>query len=111
MTCIVCPIGCSLTAQCSNGEVTVSGNNCARGERYAKDELICPKRTVTSTVRCANGSVCAVKTETPIDKDKVFECMKIINSQICDLPIAIGDIIAENVCGSRIVATQNCINF
>ena len=111
MTCIVCPIGCALTVESINGEIVVSGNTCARGKQYAKDELLCPKRTVTTTVRCTNGTVVAVKTENPIDKGKIFECMQTINAKICTAPVSIGDVIAENVCGSRIVATQNSIDF
>ena len=108
LTCIVCPMGCQLSVDFEDGKIlTVSGNTCPRGEKYASDECLCPKRTVTSTVRCSDGSVLPVKTETVIPKDKIFECMEIINNTKADLPISVGDVIIEDVFGSRVVATQN----
>ena len=40
-------------------------------------------------------------------KEKMQECMQIINSNTAKLPIAVGDVLIENVFGSNIVATQN----
>ncbi|MBR4723815.1 MAG: DUF1667 domain-containing protein, partial [Clostridia bacterium] len=58
LTCIVCPMGCSIDVEFENGEVlSVTGNTCKRGAEYAKNECISPVRTITSTVKCADGSV------------------------------------------------------
>ena len=106
MTCIVCPLGCSLSVEIEEGKViSVSGNTCPRGEKYAQNECTNPQRTVTSTVKCADGSVVAVKTDKTISKDKVFECMNIINNTVATLPIEVGDVILEDVFGANIVAT------
>ena len=108
LTCIVCPIGCSLVAELCDGKVvSVTGNTCPRGRKYAGSECTDPKRTVTSTVKCIDGSLVSVKTDTPIPKEKMTECMSLINKTVATLPIAIGDVIIEDVFGSRIVATQN----
>ena len=108
LTCIVCPVGCTLEAELEEGKVvSVSGNTCPRGIKYAEAECIAPVRTVTSTVRCADGSVLPVKTDRPIPKEKVAECMKIINNAIAPLPVAIGDVIIKDVFGSNVVATKN----
>ena len=108
LTCIVCPVGCTLEAELEGGKVvSVSGNTCPRGIKYAEAECTAPVRTVTSTVRCADGSVLPVKTDRPIPKDKVAECMKIINSTTAPLKISIGDVIIEDVFGSKVVATAN----
>ena len=94
LTCIVCPVGCSLKVELDNSEVvSVSGNTCPRGEKYAKNECTNPQRTVTSTIKCSDGSVVAVKTDNTIPKEKVFDCMKIINNTIIDLPVSVGDVI------------------
>lgn len=50
LTCIVCPKGCRLRVDDQNG-YKVTGNICARGEAYGREEALDPKRTVTSTVR------------------------------------------------------------
>ena len=49
----------------------------------------------------------SVKTDRPIPKEKITECMALINEAEAKLPIAIGDVIIEDAFGSRIVATQN----
>lgn len=105
LTCIICPIGCQLSAEKDGEKITVTGNTCPRGEKYATDELTNPQRTVTTTVRCCDGSVLPVKTKGPIPKDKINECMRIINTHIAPLPIKTGDVIIKDVFGTDIVAT------
>ena len=108
LTCIVCPMGCPLTVELDNGKVkNISGNTCPRGKLYAENECTNPVRTITSTVRCSNGSMIPVKTDMPIPKDKMFDAMKIINNTSARLPISIGDVIIEDVYGSKVVATGN----
>lgn len=108
MTCIICPIGCTLLAELEDGKVlSVTGNTCPRGKAYAETECTHPMRTVTSTVRTENGGIVAVKTDKPIPKAQVFDCMKQINAHTAKLPVHIGDVLIEDVCGSRIVATAN----
>ena len=104
LVCIVCPMGCKLEAEYENGKVlSVSGNSCPRGKAYGEKECINPERTVTTTVKCSDGSLIAVKTKSPIPKEKMFECMKIINNTITDLPIRSGDVIIRDVFGTDIV--------
>lgn len=106
--CIVCPLGCELCVQSdAAGKLKVSGNSCPRGKKYAEDECVNPRRTVTSTVACRGGGVVSVKTDRAIPKDKIGECMKIINNSCVSLPVQIGDIIIANVFESNVIATQN----
>ena len=107
LTCIVCPMGCSIDVEIENGKVlSISGNSCPRGAEYAENECISPVRTITSTVKCEDGSVLPVKTDKPIPKDKIFECMRIINAAVAPLPVSGGDIIIKDVFGSNIIATS-----
>lgn len=108
LTCIVCPLGCSLVVEIEEGKVvSVTGNTCPRGAKYAETECTNPQRTVTSTVKCADGTTISVKTDRTIPKDKMFECMEIINKTVATLPVSVGDVIIEDVFGSNVVATQN----
>lgn len=108
LTCIVCPMGCSLVAEIEDGKViNVTGNTCPRGAKYAEAECTNPQRTVTSTMKCSDGTMVSVKTDTTIPKDKIFECMEIINKTTAHLPISVGDVIIKDVYGSNVVATQN----
>ena len=55
MICIMCPMGCNLTVTKNGDDITVTGNNCQRGVIFAKEELTCPKRIVTSSVKTEQG--------------------------------------------------------
>ncbi len=108
LTCIVCPRGCSLAVSLDGKAITsISGNLCPRGKQYAIDECTHPMRTVTTTARTADGGVVAVKTASPIPKEKMFDCMAAIGDVVVPLPVRVGDVILEDVCGANIVATQN----
>lgn len=107
LTCIVCPMGCTMEIELEDKNViSVSGNTCPRGEKYAREECTNPMRTITSTVKCEDGTLLSVKTDRTIPKDKMFECMKIINSVITPLPVSVGDVIIKDVFGANVVATQ-----
>ena len=110
LTCIVCPIGCQLSVTLENGAVTeVSGNTCPRGKQYAIDECTNPVRTITTTARTSNGGVIPVKTDRPIPKNLMFDCMNVINGAVVTLPAQIGDIVIENILGTgaNVVVTAN----
>ncbi len=108
MTCIICPMGCSLTVEMEGEEVkSISGNTCKRGAAYAQAEVTRPQRTVTSTMRCDNGDVLSVKTDRPIPKSKVMDCIALINGHTAKLPVAIGEVLLRDVFGSNIIATEN----
>ncbi len=108
LTCIICPKGCNIAVNFDeNGISKIEGNTCPRGREYAVNECTNPLRTVTTTVRCDNGEVAAVKTDRPIPKKKIFDCMNVINHCIAHLPVSIGDVIIEDVYGSNIVASEN----
>ncbi len=110
LICIVCPKGCHLTVDEENG-YAVSGNNCPRGEEYGKNEVIAPKRTITSTVKINGGLYprMPVKTDKPIPKELIFEAMKLLDDVELTAPVKVGDIIIENVLGTgaNFVAARN----
>ena len=109
MTCIICPKGCAIAIELSDdGSIKqIQGNQCKRGARYAEEECTNPKRTITTTLRCEDGRMITVKTDTAIPKDKMFETMKLINQTVVNLPVSIGDILIKDVFGSNVIATQN----
>ncbi len=99
LTCIECPIGCTIEVVLEDRKVvSVTGNNCPRGKNYAEAEVVCPKRVVTSTVRAENGEMIPVKTDKPVRKDAIFEVMKKINAATCKMPVCLGDVLVENIC-------------
>ncbi len=104
LTCICCPMGCSLKAELDeNGSViSVTGNTCIRGENYAKTELTAPVRTVTTTAIAENGKPVPVKTKDPVAKDKIFEVVEVIKTAKVSLPVRMGDVIVRNAAGTGV---------
>lgn len=110
LTCICCPLGCDLRIDKSDNELSITGNKCSRGKKYAIEEITAPKRIVTSTVKIANGvyPVLPVKTTAAIPKEKIFTIMHILANVEITAPVYIGDIIVKNIAatGVNIVATK-----
>ena len=107
LTCIGCPLGCTLTAVPNGEGFDISGYTCKRGLEYAKKELTRPERTVTSTVRVFGGkaSVTSVRTASDIPKDAIFRVMEAINAIVAPAPIAIGDILCQDIAGTGVALT------
>ena len=87
LTCIVCPMGCTLTVtQDEEGKIlSVTGNTCPKGAEYAINECTNPLRTVTSTVRVSNrkDTMVSVKTAAPVPKGKMMEVMAMLRQISC----------------------------
>ncbi|MCI5744876.1 MAG: DUF1667 domain-containing protein [Erysipelotrichaceae bacterium] len=105
--CIECPKGCHLTI---DENFNVTGNSCIRGKNYAINEIKCPKRILTSTVKLTNASISRlpVITSAPIPKDKMFDVIKEIHKVSISAPVKLHDIIISNVCNLSIdiIATR-----
>ncbi len=117
MICIVCPTGCRIkvTEDSSQAEgFKVEGNKCPRGTTYGIKEMTNPTRMLPTTVVINNAFLnrLPVRTNLPISKPMIFECMKVINSIEVEAPVKMGDVVIENILGTGvdIIATRsmNC---
>jgi CxxC motif-containing protein len=100
--CIVCPVGCEITVEgsCDSKVVnSMAGQQCKRGEKYAENEFINPKRILATTVKIKGYDypVIPVRSDDLIPKDKLFECMDIIRKTAISTPVKRGDIVIENI--------------
>ena len=105
LTCIGCPMGCTLQGKLAEGAVTeVTGNICSRGSAYAKKEVSNPPRTVTSTVRVEGGCfpVAPVRTKADIPKGKIFEVMDALKKVRLPAPVSAGDVALQNAAGTGV---------
>ena len=101
-------MGCPITIKTEDGRILeITGNTCRRGAAYAEAEVCRPERTLSTTMRCGDGQMLAVKTDRPIPKSKLMDCMEIINAHQAPCTAAIGDVLLRDVFGSNIVATEN----
>ncbi|WP_457751275.1 DUF1667 domain-containing protein [Thermococcus sp.] len=107
-TCIVCPLGCAVEVEVENGKVVeVKGHTCPRGEEWAIQEVINPKRVVMSVVPVEDGALptVSIKTAEPVPKEKISELMKFLSELRLKAPVKIGETVAEWN-GVKIVATR-----
>ena len=108
-TCICCPLGCRIeVALDENGQVSeVSGYTCKRGADYAAQEAVAPERMVTA-VLCVSGCLepVSVKTQRPVPKAAMKDAVAALR---LDAPVAAGDVLIEDVCGTgvAVVATKS----
>ncbi len=111
VTCIVCPRGCTMTAQICGESITVTGHACPRGEKHAVGECTNPVRSLTSILRVSNreDTMVSVKSAAPIPKGKMFEIMERIHRTAVEAPIHIGDVLISDVFGTDIVATKEVL--
>ena len=108
ITCIVCPRGCTMTADIQGETITVTGNSCQRGEKHAIGECTNPVRSLTSIIRVSNreDTMVSVKSATPIPKGKMFQIMERIHAATVEAPVKIGDVLIPDLFGADIVATK-----
>ncbi len=116
LICILCPNGCNLEVEeiinkNGNKEFKITGNKCKRAAKYVEEELTCPKRTLTTTVKTSfkQQPRISVRTDGDIELKKIFTYMKEINKIIVKDKLKVGDIIIPNLLdsGVNLIATTN----
>ncbi|MCM1289436.1 MAG: DUF1667 domain-containing protein [Corallococcus sp.] len=104
LVCIVCPNGCRMQVEQTDGKVNVSGARCKRGEKFALAELTCPMRTVTSVVKTnvKGYPVISVKTDGEIPKNQILPLVKLLSGFTIEKPVPSGTPIIKNVLGTKV---------
>ena len=100
--CIGCPIGCGGEVIVENGTVSeMTGFTCNKGLAYAAEEVVAPKRMVTTTVRVSGGglTLLPVVSGTPVPKERIFDCLRLLRGVSVAAPIAEGTIIVSDALG------------
>jgi len=110
--CTSCPIGCRMTIQSKDGKIiSITGNACPKGIKYAEGEFIDPLRILPTTVKVIGGEfpLVSVKTEKAIPKRLLLKAMIEIAEIEVKAPIQIGQVIKDNLIGTGVslVATRN----
>lgn len=111
LICIACPRGCALTVTIDDATniIEVSGNSCPKGISYGKQEVLCPMRTLTTTVACKqfrrNGDTTGfgkpefirlpVKTGCEIPLEEMTSMIEKIRTITAAAPVRYGDCLAQ----------------
>jgi CxxC motif-containing protein len=111
ITCIGCPNGCQVAVTLRGNDIlSIEGNLCPTGENYAKAECTNPQRMLTTLMTPTfDGKPIAVRTSGPVPKDKIELCLKKIHAFHPKAPVAIGDVLIENLAdlGVDVIATRH----
>ena len=125
MICITCPMGCHLEIdRLSETEIAVTGNRCARGENYAREEILSPRRVVTTTCRAAPTSPCLagsgaaaavasadelykprripLRTMGSFPREKIAELLTLIHGLELSLPVKRGQVAIADALGTGV---------
>ena len=129
LVCISCPLGCRLSVSWEDERnITVKGNKCAKGESYAQEEILAPKRVVTATVAVAGPSAATevglegtppsavdgprrlpVKTSAPLLKEHIPGLLNELYGMELEAPLRCGDVVLRDIAGTGVdlVATRS----
>ena len=108
--CTVCPRGCHIQVEGEGDKIlSVEGQGCKRGLEYASAEFAHPVRILTTIVKLeGQNDLLPVRSNKPVPKEKLFDCMAAIRATEVKLPVSRYDVIIPNICGTGvdIVATK-----
>ncbi|EMS72158.1 DUF1667 domain-containing protein [Ruminiclostridium cellobioparum] len=104
MVCIVCPNGCRLNVFVDeqNRVTRVENALCRNGKTYAEDEVQCPKRSLTSTVKVKDGThpLVSVRSSKPIPKEKLQEAVDTLRLLELTAPVDFHQVIVSDIMGT-----------
>ena len=115
--CTTCPSECALTIETRIDEngvehvLSVQGNRCARGRKFAEQEIIRPMRILATTivVRGGDEKLLPVRTARPIPRDLHLSAMRDIRHASVTAPVHMGDVVMSDLLGTGVdlVASMN----
>lgn len=104
MVCIVCPNGCRLNvfADEQNRVTRVENALCRNGRTYAEDEVQCPKRSLTSTVKVKGGThpLVSVRSSKPIPREKLQEAVDTLRVLELTAPVDFHQVVVSDILGT-----------
>jgi NADPH-dependent 2,4-dienoyl-CoA reductase/sulfur reductase-like enzyme/CxxC motif-containing protein len=113
MICTICPKGCRIRAIKNPNETwTLEGHTCKRGLQYAQDEVLNPKRTLTTSVLQRvkvkeNGKasfvkrLVAVRSSQPVPLSQITQIMDLIRQTVIRKNVTLGDVVLSNIAGTK----------
>lgn len=110
--CTVCPRGCHVMVDGEGDQImSVEGHSCKRGLEYASSEFSHPVRILTTTAKVegVEYDLLPVRSDKPLPKEKLLDCMAVIRSLSVKRPVKQYDILAADICGTGVnmVATKD----
>lgn len=116
LTCIICPNSCQLEIEIEQNASgfpsvqAVGGALCPKGAAYAKQEILNPCRTISTSVAILHGEcpLASVRLTHPIPKDRIFDAIEEIKTCVLEAPVSAGTILIHRILGynSDVIITK-----
>jgi len=109
--CIGCPVGCPLQLEHEKDQIKeVSGYECNRGAKYARQEFTDPRRSISTTVPISGAlrQRMPVKVSGAIHKDRILEAARKIHELKVAAPVEIGQVLIKDFLGEKGIDVVAC---
>lgn len=111
LLCNLCPNCCPLTVTLSGDTVTgCTGNLCAQGADFARQELTLPLRNVTTSVAVTGGlyPLCSVRLSQPVPLSRLTEVVDVLHNLQIAAPVQMGQVLVDDLLGLgvQVLATR-----
>jgi len=109
--CIGCPVGCPLQLEHEKGQIKeVSGYECNRGAKYARQEFTDPRRSMSTTVPVSGAlrQRLPVKVSGAIHKDRILEAARNIHELQVTAPVEMGQVLIKDFLGEKGIDVVAC---
>jgi len=105
LTCIECPVGCILDIEYNKSRIlSLEGNKCNKGEKFAHDEIIDPRRVLTTTIAIESDlfNRLPVRSRIAVPRGQVIDMIRKVKKMKVRAPVKAGDIIIKDFLESGI---------
>ncbi len=112
-TCVLCPNSCEVTITYTGDTIEqVAGNRCPKGRAYVEQELLDPRRTISTSVLVEGGDwpLVSVRLTAPIPLKEVLPLMDKIRAIRLEAPVEPGQVLMHGVLGTEAdLITTSCV--
>jgi CxxC motif-containing protein len=113
LTCVLCPIGCSIEAVRRGETLDVSGQECPKGRDFAVQEILHPMRNLSASVplRGLDARMVSVRLSAAVPRDLIFPILAAIAVLRPAAPVRRGQVLLADVLGSGadVIATRTVL--
>lgn len=98
-------MGCAIHVTLQDGQLyKTSGQTCKRGIAFAREEILAPRRILTTTVRVENGvlPLVPVRSRTPLPKELLFKVTAILRQMVVQAPVYEHQVVLANALESGV---------
>lgn len=105
LVCVNCPKGCKIKINLENNCIQeITGYGCLNGKKYAVEELTCPMRVLTTTIRIKNAPyrVLPVMSDAAIPLNRIKDAMDEIKNIEVNAPVQMDQVIVSDFLGLHV---------